>query len=466
MLKRIILLIAVPTVSLLSVFSTRVEACQCTVETLSGLHPCQAYWSSAAVFVGQVTEISILSRDLGDGITGHRQKLVHFSIEQSFRGVQGAAVEVLTGMGSSDCGYDFKQGERFFVYAYRNKEDGKLVAGMCSRTRPLSKASADIEYARAVASGKTGGIIYGIVLRYTRYTYLDYGRHKGIEGVPITIEGNDRRFSLLTDDEGRFQQDGLPAGRYKVWAEPPENLRRLSAQEVVVVEGGCAAADFQPTSLGAINGKLVNSDGEPASKVTIKLIPADTGGNEEMWRGREISSDTDERGFYSFNQIPPGEYVIVVNYEGQPGLYDPRFPRTYHPGTGDRSQARIFSVAEGQAVEATNFRLPPQLVERTIEGIVELPDGSPAIGVRVGLEFTERRWLEQLASVDDQGRFSLKCFEGYKYLIHAEHAGNQNQSHAEPVEVLVAGENEPVRLVLTKPGRSPYFKSRKQTKER
>jgi len=249
-------------------------------------------------------------------------------------------------------------------------------------------------------------------------------------------------------------------------AEPPNNLREISVQEVVVTEGRCAAAEFLTTSLGVIKGKLVNSEGDPASKVNIMLIPANTGGNEERWQGREVSSYTDDRGVYNFTQVPPGKYVIVVNYKGQPGLNDPRFPRTYHPGTNDPSQARIFIVAEGQEVETTNFRLPPQLVERTIEGVVEWPDGSPAIGARVGLEFTERRWMEQLASVDDQGRFSLKCFEGYKYIIHAEHGDNRNQKHAEPVEILVAGENEPVRLVITKPGRSPYFNSRKQIKER
>jgi hypothetical protein len=367
-------------------------------------------------------------------------------------------------MGGGDCGYDFKQGERYFVYAYRNQGDGKLGAGICGRTRPLSKAGADIEYARAVARGKTGGVIFGIVLRYTRDTYLDYGRRKGIEGVPITIEGNNRSFKLLTDHEGRFQLDGFPAGKYKVSAELPNNVRKLPAQEVVVTEGRCAAAEFETTSLGAIKGRLINSEGEPASKVAIKLIPADTGGKEEKWRGREISSYTDERGHYSFDKTPSGEYVIVVNYEGQPSEHDPPFPRAYLPGTSDLTKARVFNISEGQEIEAPDFRLLPRLVERTIEGVVELPDGRPAIGAIVSLEFTERRWMELHGPVDDQGRFSLKCFEGYRYLIRAEHGDSQNRMHAEPVEVLVARENKLVRLVITKPGRSPYFSSRKQYK--
>ena len=463
MLKRVIIITVVLTVSMLSVFSASVEACTC-VRPFSGEQPCQAYWSAAAVFAGQVTDISIISHDFGNGVISYRGKLVRFSLEQSFRGVDGQTVEILTGMGGGDCGYDFKQGERYFVYAYRNPGDGKLGAGICSRTMPLSKAGADLEYARAVARGKTGGIIFGIVLRYARDTYLDYGRHKGIEGVPVNIEGNNRRLKLLTDNEGRFQLDGLPGGRYKVWTELPADLRKLSAQEVVVTDDRCAAAEFETMSLGVIKGRLVNSEGEPASKVRVKLIPADTGGNEEKWSDREISSYTNDRGGYSFDRIPPGEYLIVVNYEGQPSEYDPPFPRAYLPGTSDLTQARVFNISEGQEIEAPDFRLPPRLVERTIEGVVVSPDGRPAVGAIVNLELTERRWIGLYRAVDDQGRFSLKCFEGYRYLIHAEHGDGQNRMHAEPVEVLVARENEPVKLVITKPGRSPYFSSIKQNK--
>src|SRR5262249_5087358 len=282
MLKRIILTIAVLMVSLLSVFSSSAKACLCDL-TYSGLQPCQEYWSSAAVFTGKVTDISIVSQEFDNGAISYSGKMVHFSIEQSFRGVQGTDVEVLTGI--TDCDYNFKQGERYFVYAHQATKDGKLGATICSRTRPLSNASADLEHARAMARGKAGGIIFGIVLRYTRDKYFD----KGIEGVPITIEGNNRRSNLLTDNEGRFQLDGLSAGRYKVWAEPPNNLRKPSAREVVVVEGSCAAAEFITTSLGAIKGKLVNSEGAPASEVNIMLIPADTDGNDEKRQEREVS---------------------------------------------------------------------------------------------------------------------------------------------------------------------------------
>ncbi|MFY9588187.1 MAG: carboxypeptidase-like regulatory domain-containing protein, partial [Actinomycetota bacterium] len=408
------------------------------------------------VFTGAVTNISIVPLDLGEGRTGYKQRMVRFSLEESFRGVQGRTVEILTGMGGGDCGYDFKQGEKYFVYAYLNPKDEKLHVGICGRTLPLTSAASDIEYARAVMKGRTDSIIFGIVLRYTRDTYVDYGRHKGLEGVKVFVEGNGKRFNLATNAEGRFQLEGLAAGTYKVRAEIPGNLRKTPEQEVVVTEGRCAGAAFLTTSLAAIKGKLVDAEGRPVSNIDLKILPADIGSTKELWHGREISSQTDEGGYYIFDQVPPGQYVIAINYEGQPSLFGPPFPRSYYPGTGDLDKAKTIIVAEGQEIQAGDFHLPPRLVERSIEGAVVWPDGKPAVGTMVALEFTERSWIEQHTPVDDQGRFSLKCFEGYRYLVSANYHDAAKSAHAAPREVLVIPENQPLTLVLTNPGRSPF----------
>ncbi|MFY9558460.1 MAG: hypothetical protein WAV20_02240 [Blastocatellia bacterium] len=455
MLKPFHIVLIVVATALLLAFPSRIDACTCG-GTFAGLQPCQAYWDAGAVFTGAVTGISIIPLDLGDGRTGYQQKLVRFSVEESFRGVQGRMVDILTGMGGGDCGYDFKEGDKYFVYAYRNPKDDKLRTGICGRTQPLSDSRSDVEYARAVARGGTGGIIFGIVLRYTRDTYVDYGQHKGLEGIKVSVEGNDKLFKLVTNKDGRFQVDGLEAGTYRVRAEIPGNLRKAPEQEVVVAEGRCAPAEFLTTSLATIRGKLVDSEGRPVSKIDMKIIPADVGGKEALWRGREVYSYTDDGGYFTFSQIPPGQYVIVINYMGQPGQFDPPFPRTYFPGTGDLTKAKVFTVSEGQEIETADFPLPPRLQERTIQGIVVWPDGKPAVGALVGLEFTERFWIEQYTAVDNQGRFSLKCFEGYRYRVHANYQDDKTSAHADSQEVLVMTENQPIRFVIGKPGRSLY----------
>src|SRR5262245_44843994 len=199
MMKRLTFSLIILSFAITLFLVPRVEACECP-RTISGTQPCHEYWSASAVFVGRVSDISPIERDRGGYIS--RQRFVRFTIIEAFRGVEGNSVEILTD--NTDCRIDFKRDENYFVYARRNPNTNKLHAGMCSLTRLLSEASGDVEYARAIARGELGGIIFGIV--------LDYGNGIGMEGISITIEGNDRRFNLKTDNRGRFQLNGLPAG--------------------------------------------------------------------------------------------------------------------------------------------------------------------------------------------------------------------------------------------------------------
>jgi hypothetical protein len=445
-------------IMLLACFSESASACTCTF-SFAGSQPCKAYSGAGAVFTGLVTNISTTTLNTSDARSGYQQRLVRFDLDEAFLGVKGRTAEVITGMGGGDCGYEFKEGERYFVYAYRDTKDNTLHAGICGRTRTLTEATADLEYARRVAGGNTDSILYGVVLRYTRENYIDYGQRKGMEGIPVIAESKDKRFSLITDGEGRFQQDGIPAGTYRVRAELPDGLSKAAEQQVVIAPGRCAAAEFLTTSLGSIKGKLLDAGGEPASQIVLALIPAKTDGKEGLWRGREISARTDQEGLYSFTQIPPGQYVIAVNFQGQPGTLDPPYPRSYYPGVKSLAGAKIIDIAEGQELEVESFRLPPRLKERTIEGVVEWPDGRPATGAYISLEYTERQWMESSGSADHAGRFSIKGFEGFRYLVHADYDDNGKSMHAEPVEVFVADDNLPLRLIITRPGRSTYFRS-------
>src|SRR5262245_25446427 len=98
--------------AMLAAFIPTAKACTCIV-TSSGTQPCQEYWRAGAIFSGRVNEISTIVLDQGDGRSGYGQKLVRFTLLEAFRGVEGNTVEVVTGMGGSDCGYDFREGESY-----------------------------------------------------------------------------------------------------------------------------------------------------------------------------------------------------------------------------------------------------------------------------------------------------------------------------------------------------------------
>src|SRR5262245_63030054 len=102
--------------------------------------PCEAYWQVEAVFIGTAKELSWIEfEEKLEGFALKRKRPVFkFSVDQAFRGVNGAQAAVMTGIGGGDCGYDFKIGEQYLVYAYRDQQKKEMLStGVCTRTRPI-----------------------------------------------------------------------------------------------------------------------------------------------------------------------------------------------------------------------------------------------------------------------------------------------------------------------------------------
>jgi hypothetical protein len=79
------------------------------------------------------------SADAGDG-----QLRVRFKVTRVWKNVAGGEVFVTTPASSAACGYGFRKGETYVVYAYGGEEGRALSTGLCSRTRPLSSADEDL----------------------------------------------------------------------------------------------------------------------------------------------------------------------------------------------------------------------------------------------------------------------------------------------------------------------------------
>lgn len=73
---------------------------------------------------------------------------IFFKVLDSWKGVEQDAVEVDTGYGSGDCGYNFQTGNEYLIYASNayGIEGNYWVTGICGRTALLSDANEDLEY--------------------------------------------------------------------------------------------------------------------------------------------------------------------------------------------------------------------------------------------------------------------------------------------------------------------------------
>ena len=140
------LLFAIAMLGCLATTQARLFACDC----ISPATPCVSAQNAQAVFVGKVVEIVVVNLERGQS-SPPASRRVSFSVTETFRGSAKDAVAVYTGSGGGDCGYDFKKGKSYLVYAHQ-AISGELVTSICARTREATRgAEGELKELRALA---------------------------------------------------------------------------------------------------------------------------------------------------------------------------------------------------------------------------------------------------------------------------------------------------------------------------
>ncbi|TLS50707.1 hypothetical protein FE782_18570 [Paenibacillus antri] len=114
------------------------KACSCVAPGT----PAEHFERADAVFAGTVSEVK-------QNAQGYITKRVLFEVESTWKGVDETKVVIATGGGGGDCGFDFKEGEQYLVYASNSKmygDEEQLVSIICDRTASLGAATADLDF--------------------------------------------------------------------------------------------------------------------------------------------------------------------------------------------------------------------------------------------------------------------------------------------------------------------------------
>jgi hypothetical protein len=215
------------------------RACDCVNAGL----PCKAFGNTPAIFAGRVAKITATS-------SGYHQ--VTFYVTQDYRGLNmnEKIVDVLTGMGGGDCGYEFKQGVSYLVYALNGTptmgEAGKLFATICTRTRPLSEAKDDIEYLTKKDDPARGAGIEGDIYALARDAKNVTTVTGPLAGITVVISGVAVRKTVVTRKDGHFQIWGLDPGSYRVSPTLPGDYLK-TAQTVKLAALTCEEVHFLAT---------------------------------------------------------------------------------------------------------------------------------------------------------------------------------------------------------------------------
>ena len=109
--------------------------------------PKEALEKSAAVFVAKVVKIE-------DDPVSARGRKVHVEVEKWWKGGDTATLIVSTAKSGATCGYGFREGGRYLVYAYGEKgKNEPLLVSLCSRTRTLEQAETSGDF-KELGDGK------------------------------------------------------------------------------------------------------------------------------------------------------------------------------------------------------------------------------------------------------------------------------------------------------------------------
>ena len=158
----------------------------------------------------------------------------------------------------------------------------------------------------------------GIAARQTNSGTL-FGRvrdraGRGVAGVRVQIvneeTGNPR--ARLTNDEGYFTIENLRAGIYSINASKdgyfPQSYRGFPVQ--ITIKNEVKVPDITLRQ-AAVEGRVVDRAGNALGGAKVVLA-----GLRARVRG---SADTDARGFYRVEDLPPGLYIVTAAWGGEAG---------------------------------------------------------------------------------------------------------------------------------------------------
>ena len=322
--------------------------------------PCQATWMVDSIFVGTVISISPIDHvSLGEP---YQSNLVTFKVERGYMNTAPGSLQIVTGMGGGDCGYRFKTGHTYLVYASKSGSVSWLTTGICSRTRPIADATEDLSYLATMGGTTGGGQVYGRVKETRRDPaepeWLDYGP---LEGIGVSVRGTTFFRDVLTDRDGRFQIPNIPVGTATISIAVPHGYAPEHFESEIEIRDprACSQVDLTVQPRARASGFVMDASGRPVAGVDVDAVAEELAGFRPEPYQQPVK--TDESGAFEFRDLPPGRYVFGVNLTKRTyPLNRPLGASVFLPGTIVASDATVFELKAGDTKEVGVLRLVPR----------------------------------------------------------------------------------------------------------
>jgi hypothetical protein len=351
------------------------------------------------------------------------------------------------------CGFDFKPGRRYLVFAWKRPLDGRWSVSLCSATREFDGSGDAARFLASLSKPPAGGRIFGSVKAFERHFDTEHSTtERPVEATLRLIGGGQDRRAISTG--GQFEFAGLDADRYRLELQLPEGYSTYAPGREVQIPNSraCAQEDYSLGPSSRINGHLLTADGRPAADVQVEATDPDARAHP-VYGLPVLAARTDKDGDFEIRDVPPGRYVIGINLKDLPSKLNP-YGRTLYPADGGSGD--VVTIGTAQAFDLGTWRLPPPLAVVKLQGVAIWQDEKPAAGVYVGVWDVTGNPIEEArgaggATVDRDGRFVLELRQGRTYTFMARDKNGPLLSVAGPRIEVGTTALPTVRLVIGPP---------------
>ncbi len=263
--------------------------------------------------------------------------------------------------------------------------------------------------------------------------------------------------TVRTNARGEYEFKDLKAGKYSLRATRngyvPQSYGQKERQGSVGPMGGerccrlgageaLGGIDFRLIRGGVVEGRVVDQDNEPLSRVSVMLSGYRSFGGERSLipAGRD---QTDDRGRFRIFDVAPGSYFLSVTprpFFGWRQGEERSFPPTYYPGVLSPQEATKVQVTAGGEVGGFHITMIEAL-SYSVSGRVLTPEGNPAHSVWI-TSYEESGdalvsvMMGSSASTDLQGEFKVaNLLPGKHRLMARTERGENPQMASATVEV-------------------------------
>ena len=300
----------------------------------------------AYVLVGTISAITPAAND---------EKQLEIVPEEVFHGNPDSPITVLTSQGL--CLPKMEVGDRWLFFL--RKENGKPIVldYYGNDSRPVAEADRQIDVLRRLKTVGDAAIIRGRVLQ----SYSPKQSPVPQATVRAHLQTDDRQFLATTDQDGYYEFQPLPPGRYSFSVDPVGSLRFDDSAPASwpVSAGSCFDLTLLAFPHAELGGHVRRMNGSPISRAEVIITRVNNNSGYS-------SAYTDENGHYSVNSLKPGNYLVGVNLPGsrpsqskdpKTGVITPVATR-YYRDAADASSAMPISLADGDKRDDIDFLIP------------------------------------------------------------------------------------------------------------